>query len=57
MLNKNTSRDYSNYATIQQSHTLNEEQRIENAQVIVNAANRLSGLVTNILKLNKLDIR
>jgi signal transduction histidine kinase len=44
-----------NYATMQQSQSLTEEQRIEYARTISDATRRLSGLVTNILKLNKLE--
>lgn len=44
-----------NYATMLQSPSLTEEQRMENAQTIVDATRRLAMLVTNILKLNKLE--
>ncbi|UOQ48809.1 HAMP domain-containing histidine kinase [Gracilibacillus caseinilyticus] len=44
-----------NYANMQKSETLSEEQRIEYARTIEDASKRLTGLVTNILKLNKLE--
>ncbi|MDX6152698.1 HAMP domain-containing sensor histidine kinase [Marinococcus sp. PL1-022] len=44
-----------NYATLQQSSALSEAERIRNAQTIVDATNRLSRMITNILKLNKLE--
>ncbi|WP_186578498.1 HAMP domain-containing sensor histidine kinase [Aquibacillus kalidii] len=44
-----------NYATLQQNESLSDENRIEYAQTISDATKRLSGLVTNILKLNKLE--
>lgn len=44
-----------NYATILKDPTLSEEQRIQYAENISAASNRLSNLVTNILRLNKLE--
>lgn len=44
-----------NYATMQQNESLTNELRIEYAQTISDATKRLTGLVTNILKLNKLE--
>ncbi len=45
----------SNYGTLLQSHNLSEVQRIEYAKAVTDASRRLSGLITNILKLNKLE--
>lgn len=44
-----------NYATMLQSPGLSEEQRTEYARSVTLAARRLSELITNILKLNKLE--
>lgn len=44
-----------NYATLLQSPRLPEDQRLEYARATADAARRLSGLITNILKLNKLE--
>ncbi len=44
-----------NYATILQSPDLTDDDRIKYAKSIGDATRRLSGLVTNILKLNKLE--
>lgn len=44
-----------NYATMMQSTALTEEKRIEYAKTISDASRKFSELVTNILKLNKLD--
>jgi signal transduction histidine kinase len=44
-----------NYATVLQSDALTDEQRRYYAETIANATTRLSELVTNILKLNKLE--
>lgn len=43
------------YATAMQGNRLTEAERSEYAKTIVNASQRLSELVTNILKLSKLD--
>lgn len=45
----------SNYATMLQSPALTEAERLEYAQAIHNASRNLADLVTNILKLNKLE--
>lgn len=45
----------SNYATILQSPALTEEERMEYARYIHRASRNLADLVTNILKLNRLD--
>lgn len=44
-----------NYARMLQSGTLTDEQRMEYAQGIDRASQRLTALITNILKLNKLE--
>ena len=44
-----------NYATLLQHPELSEEDRLKYAKSIGEATRRLSGLVTNILKLNKLE--
>lgn len=44
-----------NYGTLLQSQELSDEQRIEYGKAIQEQTNRLSSLVTNILKLNKLE--
>ena len=44
-----------NYAVMLQQANLPEEQRAEYAKTIVDASCRLSDLITNILKLNKLE--
>lgn len=44
-----------NYATMLQSTSLSEAERIEYAKAMSVAAQRLSALITNILKLNKLE--
>ncbi len=44
-----------NYATLLQSPDLSDEDRLKYAKSIGGATRRLSGLVTNILKLNKLE--
>lgn len=44
-----------NYAELMKSEHITEEQRIEYAENIEGAAMRLSNLITNILKLNKLE--
>lgn len=44
-----------NYGTLLQSPVLSDEQRIEYGKAIQEQTNRLSSLVTNILKLNKLE--
>lgn len=45
----------SNYGTLLQTPGLPEEKRIEYSKAITTAARNLSGLITNILKLNKLE--
>ena len=45
----------SNYATMLQSPTLTEAERMEYAKAIHHASRNLADLVTNILKLNKLE--
>ena len=44
-----------NYGTMLQQPGLTEEQRREYAKTITDASRRLAGLITNILKLNKLE--
>lgn len=44
-----------NYATMLQQPDLPEEQRREYAKAVADASRRLSSLITNILKLNKLE--
>lgn len=44
-----------NYGTLLQSPDLSDEQRIEYAKAITGASRRLANLITNILKLNKLE--
>ena len=44
-----------NYATMLQQPNLPEEQRREYAKAVAGASRRLSSLITNILKLNKLE--
>lgn len=44
-----------NYATMLTEPKLSEEERIEYAQAIMQSSKRLADLVTNILKLNKLE--
>lgn len=44
-----------NYATILQSDTLTQEEKKEYSQTIIEASQKLSTLITNILKLNKLE--
>lgn len=44
-----------NYATMLQSKILSEEQRIEYASAISEQTRKLSNLITNILKLNRLE--
>ncbi len=44
-----------NYASMLRQPDLPEERRREYAQAVMDASSRLSGLVTNILKLNKLE--
>lgn len=44
-----------NYATMLQEPNLPEEKRIEYAKAISDASRRLAGLISNILKLNKLE--
>ncbi|MBQ8081591.1 MAG: HAMP domain-containing histidine kinase [Clostridia bacterium] len=44
-----------NYAALLKSDGVNEDQRLEYAQGIDRAAQRMTGLITNILKLNKLE--
>ncbi|MBQ7296460.1 MAG: HAMP domain-containing histidine kinase [Clostridia bacterium] len=44
-----------NYATLLQDPTLSEEQRLKYTENISDASKRLSGLITNILRLNKLE--
>lgn len=44
-----------NYATILQDSDLDDERKDEYLKSIINASKRLSNLVTNILKLNKLE--
>lgn len=44
-----------NYGTLLQQPGLSEEQRLEYAKAITDASRRLASLITNILKLNKLE--
>ncbi|MBD5080634.1 MAG: HAMP domain-containing histidine kinase [Ruminococcaceae bacterium] len=44
-----------NYGTILQQPELSDEKRIEYAKAVTDASRRLSELITNILKLNKLE--
>lgn len=44
-----------NYATLIQAEELDDEKKAEYSKAIVNASKRLSNLITNILKLNKLE--
>ena len=44
-----------NHAELMQSNHLTDEQRREYAAVIIQSTKKLSGLITNILKLNKLE--
>ena len=44
-----------NYGTLLQSHDLPDEKRIEYAKAITDASRRLSNMITNILKLNRLE--
>ncbi len=44
-----------NYGTLLQSAELSDEKRIEYAKVITDSTRRLSALMTNILKLNRLE--
>ena len=44
-----------NYGTLLQQPELPEEQRIEYAKAVTDASRRLANLITNILKLNKLE--
>lgn len=44
-----------NYGTLLQQPGLSEEKRIEYAKAITDASRRLANLITNILKLNKLE--
>lgn len=44
-----------NYATLLQSANLTEAQRMEYTRAIADASRRLSALITNILRLNKLE--
>lgn len=44
-----------NYGTLLQQPDLTEEKRIEYAKAITDASRRLASLITNILKLNKLE--
>lgn len=44
-----------NYGTILQKNGLSEEQRVEYAKSVTEASRRLADLITNILKLNKLE--
>jgi len=45
----------SNYGTLLQSPDLSEEERIEYAKSVTENSHRLANLITNILKLNKLE--
>ena len=45
-----------NYGTMLQSPNLPEERRLEYAKAITESSRRLADLITNILKLNKLDL-
>lgn len=44
-----------NYGTLLQAHNLPGEKRMEYAKAITDASRRLSNLITNILKLNRLE--
>jgi len=44
-----------NYGTLLQQPSLTEEKRVEYAKAITDASRRLASLITNILKLNKLE--
>ncbi|MBR3874108.1 MAG: HAMP domain-containing histidine kinase [Clostridia bacterium] len=44
-----------NYGTLLQTPNLSEEKRVEYAQGVTDSARRLADMVTNILKLNKLE--
>jgi signal transduction histidine kinase len=44
-----------NYGTLMQSTDISEEKRIEYAKIITDASHRLSDMITNILKLNRLE--
>lgn len=44
-----------NYAALLQNSNLDEQSRVKYAQTLVNASKRLTALITNILKLNKLE--
>ena len=44
-----------NYGTMLQENALSEKQRVEYAKAITEQTKRLSGLITNILKLNRLE--
>ena len=44
-----------NYGTMLQQPGLSEEKRLEYAKAVTNASRRLANLITNILKLNKLE--
>ncbi len=44
-----------NYGTLLQSPDLSEEERVKYARAVTDASRRLADLVTNILKLNKLE--
>ena len=44
-----------NYATVMQTPNLSEERRIEYSSVVMKETKKLSELITNILKLNKLE--
>lgn len=45
----------SNYATLMQMPDISEEKRIEYARQVAESARRMSSMITNILKLNKLE--
>ncbi len=44
-----------NYGTLLQTHGLSEEKRIEYAKAITDSSRRLADMMTNILKLNRLE--
>ena len=44
-----------NYATMLQGNALSEKQKVEYARAITEQTKKLSGLITNILKLNRLE--
>ena len=44
-----------NYAVMLQSPDISDEKRIEYAKAVADSSRRLAGLITNILKLNKLE--